>query len=139
MSKLLAGSRILVVEDESLIIFLIEEILTDAGCTSVSTAATAAQAAALIETNAFDVAMLDMNLNGGNSYALADALGAAGVPFVFCTGNSARDIAGPHSERPILRKPFTDSQLVQVLVRLIAGRSKPATPEKTDGIEISRS
>jgi CheY-like chemotaxis protein len=109
MSKLLSGRRILVVEDEMLILMIIEDMLSDLGCESVTTAATVDQALALIDTQVFDAAMLDMNLDGNRSHAIADALAARGVPFVFATGYSGRGMSDGHRDRPVLRKPFLTS------------------------------
>ena len=76
MNKLLSGRRFLVVEDEILILMMIEGMLADLGCKSVTAATRNEQAIALIEGQVFDAAMLDMNLNGKSSLNLADALAA---------------------------------------------------------------
>src|SRR5580658_4547678 len=86
MSKLLSGRRVLVVEDEMMILMTIEDMLADLGCESVTAAATIQQALALIDTQVFDAAMLDVSLNGYKSHDVAEALAARGVPFVFSTG-----------------------------------------------------
>lgn len=119
MNKLLSGRRILVVEDEMLVLIMIEDILDDAGCTSVTAAATVERALALIEAQSFDIAMLDMNLGGSNTYAVADALAARGVPFVYSTGYSGHDTRVGYRERPILKKPFKDRELVEMLTHLL--------------------
>ena len=119
MDKLLAGRRILVVEDEMLIVLMIEDMLADMGCEAVTTAATANKALAAIAEQAFDAAMLDMNLDGKDSLAVADALAARGVPFVFCTGNTDNNKRDNHRDRPILRKPFREEALAEVLARLL--------------------
>ena len=67
MDKLLSGRRVLVVEDEMLILMMIEDMLADLGCESVTAAATVDQALALIDAQVFDAAMLDMNLNGNKA------------------------------------------------------------------------
>jgi len=54
--------------------------------------ATEQQALALIAAEDFNAAMLDMNLNGIKSNAVADALSARGVPFVFAMGSSGQEI-----------------------------------------------
>ena len=87
--KLLSGRRILVVEDEMLVLMSIEDMLADLGCESVTAAATVDQAVALIDAQVFDAAMLDMNLNGTKSFPVADKLAELGVPFIFATGYSA--------------------------------------------------
>jgi len=106
MTKMLSGRHILVVEDEMMVLFLIEGILEDLGCTSVATAATVEQALAMIGTQTFDAAMLDSNLNGVRSDRVAEALDARGVPFFFSTGYSDLAKKEGYRERHVLKKPF---------------------------------
>lgn len=120
MDKLLSGRRVLVVEDEMLVLIMIEDLLGDLGCESVTAAASVKQALALIDAQTFDVAMLDMNLNGSNSYAVAEALRAGGVPFAFSTGYSGHDIRDGYRDRPVLKKPFRDRELIDMLTRLLS-------------------
>jgi CheY-like chemotaxis protein len=87
MNKLLSERRILVVEDEILILMMIEDMLADLGCKSVSAATKNEQAIALVKEQVFDAAMLDMNLNGKTSHDVADALAARGVPFAVIPGS----------------------------------------------------
>src|SRR5450759_3942971 len=47
----------------------------------------------MIDAEAIDVAVLDVNINGQLSYPIADALAARGVPFVFSTGYDKDRIA----------------------------------------------
>ena len=91
MDKLLSGRRVLVVEDEMLILLMTEGMLADLGCESVTAAATVDQALALIDAQIFDAAILDMDLSGNKSHAVADALATHGVPFIFATGYSRLD------------------------------------------------
>jgi DNA-binding response OmpR family regulator len=77
----LSGRRVLVVEDEIMVAWLLEDMLTNLGCTVVGPAARIDQALALIDAEGFDAAVLDLNLNGTKSYPVADALAAHGVPF----------------------------------------------------------
>jgi CheY-like chemotaxis protein len=119
MDKLLAGQRVLVVEDEMLVLLMTEDLLKDLGCTSVKAAATVEQALELVAANDFDVAMLDMNLNGDRTHAIADALMARGVPFLFATGYAGRMREG-YDGHPILTKPYRPHQLVTILRKLLA-------------------
>jgi CheY-like chemotaxis protein len=120
MDKFLTGRRILVVDDEMLIVLMIEDMLADMGCEAVTTAATANKALAAIAAQTFDAAMLDMNLDGKDSLAVADALAAHAVPFVFCTGNTGNNKREDHRERPVLRKPFSEEDLATALARLLS-------------------
>lgn len=122
MHSPLAGRRFLVVEDETLILMMIEAMLDDLGCTSVTAAGSCHHAIALIKDQVFDAAMLDMNLDGSDSQAVADALAARGVPFIYSTGNTAgHDIKEGFNGRAVLRKPFSFEQLTAALARLLPG------------------
>ena len=122
MDNLLVGRRILVVEDEMLILMLTEDLLEANGCKSVSAAATVAKALALIASHEFDAAVLDMNLNGDSSHAVANALTEKGVPFIFVTGYAPLDMAEGHNDRPRLTKPYEPQKLVQLLAEISARR-----------------
>lgn len=120
MDKLLSGRRVLVVEDEMLVLWMIEDMLADLGCEAVTSVATIAEAIALIEAQVFDVAMLDMNLNGDDSNSVADALAARGVPFIYSTGNNDGDMREGFSDRAVLHKPFGYEELATNLSRLLS-------------------
>lgn len=118
--RLLSGRRLLVVEDEILVLMMIEDMLGDLGCESVTSAATIDKAIALIEAQVFDAAMLDMNLDGDDSHTVADALAKHGVPFIYSTGNNDRDMREGFSNRGVLRKPFSFDELTAKLDHLLA-------------------
>jgi len=122
MDKVLSGHRILIVEDEMLLLMTIEDVLADLGCESVVSASTVDSAVSLVEGQVFDAAVLDMTLNGTSSRAVADALAARGVPFVVATGNQD-DIWDGFRDRAVVRKPFKYDKLVEILMRLLPGRS----------------
>lgn len=119
MNKMLSGRRVLVVEDEMLVLMHTEDMLADLGCESVTAAATVDQAVALIEAQTFDVAMLDMNLDGDKTHVVADALASHGVPFMFATGYDGRDMRDGYRDRPVLNKPFHARDLVEALTRVL--------------------
>jgi len=118
MDKLLSGRRVLVVEDEMLVLIMIEDMLADLGCQSVTSAATVDKALTLINAQAFDVALLDMNLNGTDSHPVAEALSARGVPFIYSTGNTGQSSKDGYSDRPVLKKPFKYEEMAGILARL---------------------
>jgi CheY-like chemotaxis protein len=120
--KLLSGRRVLVAEDEMLILALVEDMLADLGCESITVAATVNQALALIDAQIFDAALLDINLIGKQSYSVADALAARGVPFAFSTGYSGDDMAARYRDRPVLKKPWKNEELRKIVTRLLSSR-----------------
>jgi CheY-like chemotaxis protein len=99
---------ILVVDDETLIAMLLEDMLLDLGCNVVGPAGAVAPAIALIEANdrMLDGALLDINLRGELVYPVADALKARDVPFVFVTGYASHGIDPRYAAVPALGKPF---------------------------------
>jgi CheY-like chemotaxis protein len=119
MDKSFSGRHILVVEDEMMPFMMMEEMLTDLGA-SVTAAATVGQALAEIDAQEFDAATLDLNLDGDESYPVADILAARGVPFAFSTGYSQKSLREDYRDRPLLRKPFKERDLVDTVTRLLA-------------------
>jgi len=105
------------VEDEMIVAWLLEDMLTDLGCAVIGPAGNVNQARAIIKAEAIDVAVLDINLNGQLSYPIADALGA---PFVFVTGYDKGRILDGYRVFPVLQKPFHRSELSDILAKLLA-------------------
>lgn len=101
-----------------LISMMIEDMLADLGCKSVTCAATVDKALTLIEAQAFDVALLDMNLGGNDSHPVAQALSARGIPFAYSTGNTRQNLGDGNPGRLVLKKPFRFEDLVTILAGL---------------------
>ena len=118
--QLLMGKRVLVIEDEMLVLMAIEDMLGDLGCTSITAAGNIGKALELIETGSFDLATLDLNLNGMRSYPVAEALNDRAVPFVFSTGYGEYGVEEAYDRYPVLNKPFDCSQLTRILTALLA-------------------
>ena len=102
-----------------IILMMIEDMLADLGCESVTAAATVDQALALIDTQTFDAAMLDLNLNGNKSLPVAAALAARNMPFFFTTGYGGLDMRDGYRDRPLLKKPFQYEELLEIFARLL--------------------
>jgi CheY-like chemotaxis protein len=115
-SSRLHGLRILVVEDESLVSFLIEDMLCELGCAGVWHASAVNEALSLISKCQPDVAILDVNLGGETVYPVASALEAAKIPFVFATGYGRKGLPGEWGRRPVVQKPFATGTLAAALV-----------------------
>jgi CheY-like chemotaxis protein len=114
------NARILVVEDESLIRMLLEDMLADLGYSVAASVGTIGEATKLAEEGEFDVAILDVNLDHDPIYPVADILARRGLPFVFVTGYGERSLAEPYRDRPALQKPFQAAQLEKALADLLA-------------------
>lgn len=133
LAGLLRGKRVLVVEDELLVSWMVQDLLGDLGCVVLGPAASVAQALEVIATTPVDVAVIDVNLNGEMSYPVADALAAAGVPFVFATGYHRDRILAAYRTCPILQKPLVGAHLGRTLEALL----RPHTPTSDAGADRS--
>jgi CheY-like chemotaxis protein len=110
-----SAKRILVVEDELMIRMLLEDMLGELGYTVAAEAARIEEALDAAKNADFDIAILDVNLNGQPISPVADALVARGMPFVFATGYGERGLPEPYRDRPTLKKPFQMDGLKQML------------------------
>jgi len=112
--------RILVVEDEYLIRMLLEDMLADLGYEIAAAIGTIEEASELAANAQFDLAILDVNLDGEEIYPVADILAERGLPFVFVSGYGESSLAEPYRGRPALQKPFQAEQLKTTLAGLLA-------------------
>jgi CheY-like chemotaxis protein len=103
-----ASLSILVIEDEPLIAMMLEDFLESLGHRVVDTVDTVTEALARIDGERFDVAILDVQLKGGEvGWPIADRLLAKGVPFVLATGGHVEPPPAAHAAAPLLAKPYT--------------------------------
>ncbi len=117
---------VLVVEDEFLVAMDAEDMLRAFGFADIRIESRAEPALEALETETFGLVLLDMNLNGRRSDALAQALAARRIPFVVTTGyqlaeSDLEDLGGP----AYLRKPYGAAQLRQA-VDAALGSLRPA-------------
>lgn len=115
--KGLAGLRVLVVEDESLIGMLAEDLLEQLGCRMVGLVSSLRKAVELAKSAELDLALLDVDIGGEPVYPVALALQARGVPFLFMSGYGGLD--GPWRAHPMVQKPFDVEQLSREIERVL--------------------
>lgn len=119
----LAGIRVLIVEDEAIIAMTAEDMLEELGCVTIGTAATLSDAMAAAGRGGFDIALLDINLNGAQSLPVADRLMAAGLPFIFATGYGSAG-SGPDFEGvPLVTKPYQTRDLAEAMAKALETRA----------------
>ncbi len=116
--------RILVVEDSFLLVTAIQIMIDDLGWVVVGPATCKADALTLARSEAFDAALLDVNLDGDTSWDVAAVLKARGIPFIFGTGYDVfsvlpDDLAGS----TIIAKPYYNREIEQRLREVIAGKA----------------
>jgi DNA-binding response OmpR family regulator len=115
-------ARILVVEDEALLAFALEEMLGDFGYDVIGPAPTIRAAMKLVACERVDAAVLDVNLGRESIAPVAGALADAGVPFVFTTGYThVSALPDGFQNRPVLNKPYQPEALRKAIERLLGG------------------
>jgi PAS domain S-box-containing protein len=112
-----AGSQIMVVEDEALVAMALSELLNEMGYSVMGPFSRISEAIIALRNGRIDAAVLDVNLGGELVYPLADILVADGVPFIFVTGYSGEEIERRFSNIPVLQKPIERDALIEILGR----------------------
>jgi len=121
-APVLAGRRILVVEDEMMIAMLVEDMLLELGCAVVGPAHALAEGLDLARSaTGLDAALLDVNLAGQPVFPLADALREMGVPAIFSTGYGDAGLREVDRGAPVLQKPFRAGDLARALGEALGG------------------
>ncbi|MEK0081884.1 HWE histidine kinase domain-containing protein [Benzoatithermus flavus] len=120
----LAGTRVLVVEDELMLTMTLERILKGVGAEPVGPATTVPEALFLAGSERIDAAVLDVNVADEPVFPVADMLREQGVPFIFATGYATDSvIPARHKDVPRLPKPYRQDRLLQMLARALARES----------------
>ncbi len=107
------STRVLIVEDEIIVALFLEDLMAEFGYEVAGVVSHLDDAMA--HAPDYDLALLDVHLNGRNVFDFADALAARGTPFVFATGYGERGIPERHRGRPVLQKPFNPADLRRAL------------------------
>ena len=115
----LKGLRVLIAEDEALVLMNLEMMVEDAGGEVVGLARTCAHALELAENEAIDVAILDVNLADREVYDAADLLAERQIPFAFYSGRAKRETLDTRFPKAgYLSKPSSDDEIIRTLSRL---------------------
>lgn len=109
--------RVMLVEDEALIAMDVAAELEDAGHDVLGPFGREDEALAALERDAPDVALLDVNLGEGDSFALADALRAQGAAVIFLSGHGRDFLPERFRGCALLPKPIAYPRLLDALGR----------------------
>lgn len=122
--------RILIVEDDAIIALAAEMTLTDAGHQVIGPFANGARALAAAGAAHADVALVDINLAGGEEgLEVARALlRDHSLRSIFATGQPAIARSNQEIAMGVLQKPYTDAALraaIPVIAAILEGGSPP--------------
>jgi DNA-binding response OmpR family regulator len=109
---------ILLAEDEMMLAMMLEDRLNVWGY-KVIKAARLAKCLVLAESESIDLAILDINLAGEQSFPVATVLRRRGIPFVFSSGYGDQDLPEAWRNERILQKPYDAKQLTEALAALL--------------------
>lgn len=117
----LRNLRVLVVEDEPLVIMALADELERAGARIAGLAVSVDEALLLVTSRGAEAAILDVELRTGWVFPVADLLLARGTPFVFATAHDAARLPERFAGIPLCPKPQPPAEVIGALARLIAG------------------
>lgn len=118
----LAAPRVLVVEDEMTVAMLIEDMVGELAYDVAAVVTRLEDAMRLLDSDTFDLAMLDVHLNGKTVFPFAAALEEREIPFLFATAYGPRGIPQEFQNHLVLQKPFGPVELRRALMD-ITGRA----------------
>jgi CheY-like chemotaxis protein len=114
----LLAPRVLVVEDEMTVAMLIEDMVGELAYEVAAVVPRLEDAMRMLDNDTFDIAMLDVHLNGKTVFPFAAALEEREIPFLFATAYGPRGIPEEFREHPVLQKPFGPVELRRALIDL---------------------
>jgi CheY-like chemotaxis protein len=115
--KPLLGRRVLVAEDNALLVLDIADALSEAGAEIVGPVVSVKSGVLLAQSQPLDAGVLDINLKGGDVFPIARILAEQGKGIVFVTG--MLDISGIEADWPtarVLTKPSFPQDLIEATV-----------------------
>jgi DNA-binding response OmpR family regulator len=112
MADTMPACRVLIVEDEMLIAMMLQDMVSDAGLEVEGVANSLNAGIDLAKRADFDLAILDVNLNGEEVYPVAEILKQRGIPFIFSTGYGAGGLKSGFDGAPQVVKPFQQKLLM---------------------------
>lgn len=119
----IAGSRtsVLLVEDEVMIRMMVADMLEELGYAIAAEAGDIDEGVRLVQATDFDIAILDVNVNGKVISPVAEAIQMRDIPFVFATGYGAQGVPEKFRDRPTLQKPFQIETLARTIEATLKG------------------
>jgi DNA-binding response OmpR family regulator len=98
--------NVFLVEDEVMIRMMVADMLEELGFRIAAEAGEIGEAIRLVQSTDFDIAILDVNVNGKVISPVADLIKARKRPFIFATGYGSSGLPEEYRDRPALQKPF---------------------------------
>ncbi|MGY8706152.1 response regulator [Bradyrhizobium sp. 18BD] len=104
-------ASIFVVEDEALIRMMVVDMLEELGHTVIAEAGSINEGRSLAEIEGYDLAILDIDLQGNSVQPVAEVVAGRGLPFIFLSGYGSAGVPDAFKNIPVLRKPCSPDEL----------------------------
>jgi PAS domain S-box-containing protein len=111
--------RVLLVEDEPLVSMMLADMLAAFGHKVDGPYNRFSDAILAAKSNNLQAGILDVNLGGEKTYAVADILANRKIPFAFVTGYGPDTIVSQFSHAPVLQKPIEAAKLHALLQQIV--------------------
>ena len=111
--------RVLLVEDEPLVSMMLADMLLAFGHKVDGPYSRFSDAILAAKSNNLQAGILDVNLGGEKTYAVADILANRKIPFAFVTGYGPDSILTEFSHAPVLQKPIEAAKLHALLQQIV--------------------
>jgi len=108
-------ASVLIVEDEVLIRMMLVEMVELLGHKVIGEAGRIEEGQSLAETQEYDLAILDINLQGFNVRPVAEAVRSRGRPLLFLSGYGSNGAPVGFKGTPVLEKPCTPDKLKRMI------------------------
>jgi CheY-like chemotaxis protein len=115
-------ASILLVEDEALIRMMLVEMIEELGHRVVAEAGQRDKAKLLAEIEEYDLAILDINLEGLNVEPVAEAVAVRERPFFFLSGYGSAGVPDQFKGKPVLQKPCELEMLKRTIDTILSNR-----------------
>jgi CheY-like chemotaxis protein len=115
------GGSVFLVEDEVMIRMMVADMLEELGYSVAAEAGEISEAMKLAQSADFDLAILDVNVNGKMISPVADLIKARQRPFIFATGYGSSGLPEEYRDRPALQKPFQIETLAKAIDTVLTG------------------
>jgi DNA-binding NtrC family response regulator len=115
------SGSVFLVEDEVMIRMMVADMLVELGYSIAAEAGDINEALKLARSADFDIAILDVNVNGKVISPVAEVIEARNRPFIFATGYGTQGLPEEYRNRPALQKPFQLESLADMVERALKG------------------
>jgi DNA-binding response OmpR family regulator len=116
----MSKASILLVEDEAFIRMMLVDMVQDIGHQVVAEAGSVDEGCLLAKREEYDLAIIDINLNGMNASPVAEAVAGRGLPFLFLSGYGSKGIPAKFKGAPWLPKPCSPDTLKQKINSILS-------------------